>query len=412
MTAGPDRDAGLRWTVAHAAEGSPFFRELFARAAVRPDDVRGVGDLAALPFTTKADLRAAGPLGWNCVPVERVVRVHASSGTTGTRVIVTYTQADLDDWAEQFARAYRYAGVTAADRVQITPGYGLWTAGTGFQAGAERVGAMAVPAGPGQVDLQFELMRDLGSTVLCATSSFALLLGEEAHRRGIVDELCLTRGIFGSERWSESTRVRIEELLGIETFDIYGMTELYGPGVGIEGADHDGIYLWDDYYLVEIVDPDGDDVLPAGAEGEIVITTLRKEGTPLIRYRTGDLSRLLTGASGIDSPHPRVARITGRCDDMIKIRGVGVLPAQFDEALGAVDGTGTEYQIHVGRTGGREDLLVRVESSAAGASAAVAGAVREELHHRLGLRVDVDVVDPGTLPRSERKTRRVFDTRT
>jgi phenylacetate-CoA ligase len=401
-------DERLRWTVEHARNGSAWFRALLARAGVAPGDVRGVGDLAALPFTTKADLRAAGPLGWNCVPADRVVRVHGSSGTTGQRVVVTYTRADLDDWTDQFARAYRYAGVTAADRVQITPGYGLWTAGAGFQAGAEAVGAMAVPTGPGQVDLQFDLARDLGTTVLCATSSFALLLGEEAHRRGVAGELAWTRGILGSERWSEATRARIEALLGIETFDVYGMTELYGPGVGIEGPDHDGIHLWDDYYLVEVVEPGGDRVLPAGEQGEIVVTTLRKEGTPLLRYRTGDLSRLLPAAG---HPHPRIARLAGRCDDMVKVRGVALLPAQIDGALAQVDGAGAEYQIHVSRTGGRDELLVRVESAAADPSPALAGAVREAVRRAVGLRVDVDVVGPGALPRSERKTRRVFDTR-
>lgn len=400
-------DERLRWTVEHARAGSPWFRERLA--AVPPDAVRGVADLPALPFTTKADLRAAGPLGWNCVPAERVVRVHGSSGTTGQRVVVTYTQTDLDDWTDQFARAYRCAGVTAADRVQITPGYGLWTAGAGFQAGAERVGAMAVPTGPGQVDLQFDLARDLSTTVLCATSSFALLLGEEAHRRGIAGELGWTRGILGSERWSEATRARIEALLGIETFDVYGMTELYGPGVGIEGADHDGIHLWDDYYLVEIVEPGGERVLPAGEQGEIVVTTLRKEGTPLIRYRTGDLSRLLPPSGS--SPHPRIARLAGRCDDMVKVRGVALLPAQIDGALGDVDGAGAEYQVHVSRTAGRDELLVRLESATADPPPGLAGAVREAVRRAVGLRVDVEVVEPGALPRSERKTRRVFDTR-
>lgn len=402
------QDEGLRWTVAHAHAGSPALREHLDRAGVDPGGVHGVQDLAALPFTTKADLRAAGPLGWTCVPADQVVRVHASSGTTGARTIVSYTAKDLQDWTDQFARAYRLAGVGPQDRVQVTPGFGLWTAGAGFQAGAEAVGAMVVPTGPGDVDLQFEMMTGLGSTVLCSTASFALLLAEQARERGLLGRLALTRGIIGSERWGDAVRARIEELLGIETFDVYGMTELYGPGVGIEGPEHDGLHVWDDYYLVEVVDPDGDRVLPPGEEGEVVVTSLRKEGTPLLRYRTRDLSRLLPPG---DDGHPRLARLSGRTDDAVKVRGVLVMPSQVDAALATVEGAGSEYQVHVARTAGRDELLVKVESAWPGAPASLCPEVAAALRHALGLRADVEVVEPGALPRSTRKTQRVFDSR-
>jgi phenylacetate-CoA ligase len=402
---------GLAWTVRHAYEGSPFYRDLLDRHGVRPDRVRDAGDLAGLPFTTKEDLRAAYPFGFNAVPMERVVRVHASTGTTGKRILATYTQRDLEDWTEMFARCYRYAGVTAADRVQVTPGYGLWTAGIGFQLGAERVGAMTVPAGPGNVDLQFELMVDLQTTVVCATSSFGLLLAEQAAARGIRDRLALRAGIFGSERWGDAMRSRIEELLGIETFDIYGLTELYGPGTGIDCRRHGGIHYWDDYYLVEIVDPATGEPRPPGEEGEIVLTTLRKEAMPLIRYRTRDLSRLEPEPCACGSPHPRIARLTGRTDDMVKVRGVQVYPAGIDTALSGVPELGSEYQVHLSREDGRDVFLVRVEAASDPSPADLPDRAREALRQALGVRPEVEVVPPGTLPRSERKTRRVFDAR-
>jgi len=245
-----------------------------------------VEHLARLPLTTKEELRDAYPFGWTCVPLQGVVRVHASSGTTGRRIVATYTAQDLEDWADMFARCFEYAGVTRADRVQITPGYGLWTAGIGFQAGVEKLGAMAV--------------------------------------RKLTERLALRIGVFGSERWGPAMRRRIESLLGIETFDIYGLTELYGPGTGIDCHEHEGIHYWDDYYVVEVIDPATGATLPAGEEGELVITTLRKQAQPLLRYRTHDLSRLLPEPCACGSPYPRIARITGRSDDMFKVRGAGL----------------------------------------------------------------------------------------
>jgi phenylacetate-CoA ligase len=400
--------SGIAWTVQHACRGSEVFRLKLEGAGVDPRAVRTMEDLAAVPLTTKEELRDAYPFGWTCVPLADVVRVHGSTGTTGQRTLATYTSQDLADWADMFARCYEYAGVTRADRVQVTPGYGLWTAGIGFQAGAEKVGAMTVPTGPGNLDLQFQMLLDLQSTVLCATSSFGLLIAEEAHRRGVVDRLALRVGILGSERWGDAMRRRIESLLGIETFDIYGFTELYGPGTGIDCSEHEGIHYWDDYYVVEVVDPATGAVLPPGTEGELVVTTLRKQAQPLLRYRTRDLSRLIPEPCACGSPYPRIGRITGRSDDMFKVRGVQVYPAEIDTALSGIEGLGSEYQVVLTREEGHERFLVRVESDGDGSDA---DRVAEALRRRLGVRPDVEVVPLGELPRTERKTRRVFDER-
>ena len=400
--------SGLAWTVQHAYEGSEFFRVKLDAAGVRPHQVRTAEDLVRLPLTTKEELRDAYPFGWTCVPLADVVRLHASTGTTGRRVVATYTAQDLADWAEMFARCFEYARVTRADRVQVTPGYGLWTAGIGFQAGAERLGAMAVPTGPGNLELQFEAMLDLQTTVLCATSSFGLLVAEEAHRRGLVERLALRVGVFGAERWGAAMRRRIEELLGIETFDIYGFTELYGPGTGIDCPEHEGIHYWDDFYVIEVIDPESEAAVPPGEPGELVVTTLRKQAQPLLRYRTHDLSRLIPEPCRCGSPYPRIDRISGRSDDMFKVRGVQVYPAQIDTALSGIPGLSSEYQVVLSREAGRERFLVRVEAEP---ERDVEEVVADELRRRLGVRPDVEVVAVGTLPRTDRKTRRVFDER-
>jgi phenylacetate-CoA ligase len=405
-----DLDAEVRWTVRHAYEGAAFFRAHLGTAGVTPDDVRGAADLRRLPFTTKEQLRDHGPWGWTAVPMRDVVRVHSSSGTTGKRTICTYTAADVEAWTRQFVRCYTYAGVGPDDRVQLAVGYGMWTAGVGFQAAAERLGALVLPTGPGNTDLQVDTLRELGTTVLGATASFALLLAELIDARDIREDLDLRVGLFGSERWGETTRRRIETKLGIESFDVYGLTELWGPGTGIECREHDGIHVWADHYLVEIVDPVTGEPLPPGQEGEVVLTTFRKEATPLLRYRTRDLSALLPGPCACGSPHPRIARLRGRTDDAVKVRGVLVLPAQIDLVLAEfAEQTSGEYQLHVSRdAAGRDELLVKVEADA---PPTLTQGVAARLQHVTGLRVDVELVAVGTLPRSERKTRRVFDHR-
>ena len=404
-----DVDAAIRWTVQHATAGSSWWQAHFARAGVDPSSIAGLADLPKLPFSTKEDLRSSYPLGWASVPPEQLVRIHASSGTTGKRTVCAYTARDVDDWADQFARCFAMAGVGPEDRVQVMVGYGLWTAGVGFQSGAERLGALAVPTGPGNLELQLELMEDMQTTVLCATSSFALMIAEAVEAGGLRERLALRVGVFGSERWGAAMRERIETALGIDTFDIYGLTELYGPGVGIECSAHDGIHYWDDYYVVEIVDPDSGELLPAGEQGEVVITTLRKEGMPLIRYRTRDLSHVYAEACSCGSRYPRIAHLTGRTDDMVKVRGVAVFPAMVDTILHRIDGVGPEYQLHIRRDIEHGDVLTVV----------VEGEQRDGLHDELAhqlreglsVRPDVDVVPFGTLPRTERKAKRVFDHR-
>lgn len=398
---------GLDWTLRHAYQGSEFFRRKLDQAGVDPAGVATVEDLARVPLTTKEELREAYPFGWTCVPLDEVVRIHASSGTTGRRIVATYTAQDLEDWAEMFRRCYEYAGVTRQDRVQVTPGYGLWTAGIGFQAGAERLGAMCVPTGPGNLDLQFEMALDFQSTVVCATSSFGLLMAEEAVRRGLRGRLSLRVAILGSERWGEAMRRRIEQLMQVETFDIYGFTELYGPGVGIDCRLHEGIHYWDDHFVVEVIDPATGRVLPPGSQGELVVTTLRKQAQPLVRYRTHDISFVYPEPCPCGSPHPRIGRIVGRSDDMFKVRGVPVYPAQIDTVLASLPGLSSEYQVVLTREAGRDRFLVRVEGEDAEAGPAVA----EALRGALGVRPEVEVMSIGSLPRTERKTKRVFDQR-
>ena len=251
-------------------------------------EIKTAEDFKRLPFVDKAELRNAYPLGIQAVPDEEIVRIHSSSGTTGKPVIIPYTAKDVDDWATMFARCYQTAGITKADRIQITPGYGLWTAGIGFQAGCEKLGAMAVPMGPGNTEKQLQMMQDLRSTVICATSSYALLLAEEINKRGLKDKICLKKGVIGSERWSDKKREYIANELGIELYDIYGLTEIYGPGIGINCSDQTGMHYWDDYLYIEIIDPQTGENVEDGEEGEIVITTLVKEGAPLLRFRTHD----------------------------------------------------------------------------------------------------------------------------
>lgn len=401
--------AALRSSLEQAMAGSSYLREKFESAGVRPQMISEPEDLVRLPFTTKQEIRETPMSRYAAVPADQIVRIHSSSGTTGRRTICAYTAKDVDDWTEMFARCYRYAGLTAEDRIQIAVGYGLWTAGVGFQAGAERLGAMAVPSGPGNTEMQLELMADLGSTVICATSSFALLLAELVDKRDLRSQLALRVGITGSERWGEATRARIESLLGVETFDLYGLTELWGPGTGVECSQHDGIHVWSDHYHVEIIDPETLDPVPPGVMGEVVVTTLNKQATPLIRYRTRDLSYLYPEPCSCGSPYPRIGRIHGRSDDQVKIRGVIFLPAQVDTVLAELPDAGPEFQAHVDRDPeGRDTLTIRIEAFD---RPGLADELAHRLRRQIGLRVDVDLVEPGTLPRSERKTQRVFDHR-
>ena len=368
-------------------------------------------DFENLPFTWKGDLREAYPLGLQAVSDEAIVRIHSSSGTTGTPVIIPYTRQDVEDWAIMFARCYETAGLTNLDRVQITPGYGLWTAGIGFQAGAERLGAMAIPMGPGNTDKQLRMMQDLKSTVLCATSSYALLLTEEITKRGLRDQIFLKKGIIGSERWGEKMRRRIASELGVMLYDIYGLTEIYGPGIGISCNFETGIHFWDDYLYFEIIDPHTGRVLPDGEVGELVITTLKKEGAPLIRYRTHDLTRMVPGECPCGSPYPRIGTILGRTDDMVKVKGVNIFPSQIDELLKGIDGASSEYQVMIDHMNGRDIVTLFVEKEADADSEQLAIIIEHLFKTRIGITVIVKPVGIGDLPRSEKKSTRIYDNR-
>ncbi|MBR1507508.1 MAG: phenylacetate--CoA ligase [Eubacterium sp.] len=373
--------------------------------------VDSVEEFEKLPFSEKNDLREAYPLGLMTAPEEEIVRIHSSSGTTGLPVIIPYTKKDVDDWATMFARCYEMAGITKNDRIQITPGYGLWTAGIGFQAGCEKLGAMAVPMGPGNTDKQLQMMMDLKTTVLCSTSSYALLLAEEIEKRGIKDKIHLKKGVIGSERWGKKMRERIANELGIELYDIYGLTEIYGPGIGINCPGETGMHYWDDFIYIEIIDPKTGEVLPDGELGEIVITTLVKEGAPLIRYRTHDLSRIIPEPCPCGSKYPRLDVIMGRTDDMMKIKGVNVFPAQIEEILRDFPMLSSEYQIRISHVDGKDTLRIYVETDGTIDFAALAKKIASSVKSRIGFTPIVKVVEIGVLPRSEKKTKRVIDER-
>ena len=373
--------------------------------------VESVDDFLRLPFSHKQDLRDAYPLGLMAVPEEEIVRIHSSSGTTGTPVIIPYTAKDVDDWAAMFKRCYEFAGITTKDRIQITPGYGLWTAGIGFQLGAEKLGAMAVPMGPGNTDKQLQFMMDMKSTVLCATSSYALLLAEEIEKRGIRDKVFLKKGVIGSERWGEKMRRRISGELGIELYDIYGLTEIYGPGIGINCRYDQGMHIWDDYVYLEIIDPVTGENVPDGEFGEIVLTTLVKEGAPLIRYRTHDISRIIPGECPCGSRFPRIDVIQERSDDMVKFKGVNFFPKQIEEVLALYPEVSSEYQIRISHLEGRDTLRLYVETTGDVDFRKLGEKLEASVKSRIGFTPLVKVVEVGVLPRSEKKTKRVIDER-
>lgn len=373
--------------------------------------LKSAEDFEKLPFSEKNDLRGAYPLGLMTAPEEEIVRIHSSSGTTGTPVIIPYTAKDVDDWAIQFKRCYEMAGITPIDRIQVTPGYGLWTAGIGFQNGAEKLGAMVIPMGPGNTDKQLRMMMDMKSTVLCSTSSYALLLAEEIEKRGIKDNIHLKKGVIGSERWSDKMRERISTELGIELYDIYGLTEIYGPGIGISCKENCGMHYWDDYIYIEIIDPATGKNLPDGEIGEIVITTLVKEGAPLIRYRTHDLSRIIPGDCHCGSKFPRIDTIMGRTDDMMKIKGVNVFPSQIEEVLGTFPEISSEYQIRISHLDGKDTMRIYVETTGSVDFNDLGRRISEKVKSRIGFTPIVKVVEIGLLPRSTKKTQRVIDER-
>jgi len=390
---------------------SSFYQQKFKQAGIAADDIKTMEDFEKLPFTDKGDLRKAYPLGLQAVPDSEVVRIHSSSGTTGMPVIIPYTAKDVEDWAIMFSRCYAYAGMTKEDRIQITPGYGLWTAGIGFQAGAEKMGAMAIPMGPGNTQKQLQMMVDLKTTVLASTSSYALLLAEEVAKQNLGDKLYLKKGIIGSERWGEKMRNRIADELGIEIFDIYGLTEIYGPGISIDCSEHHGMHYWTDYLYFEIIDPETLKPVPMGSYGEVVISTLKKEGAPLLRYRTHDITRFIPGPCSCGSPYPRHDRIVGRTDDMVKVKGVNIYPGQIDELLKKVDGVSSEYLATVDHKDGKDCVFLNFEIKDGYDKQSIENEVKRQFKSQVGLSIISGASPMGSLPRSEKKSVRIIDNR-
>lgn len=411
---------GLKWTVSHAYHNSSHYRKKFDEAHVTPDAIRTLDDIRRLPFTTSTDLQEGYPFPLQSVPFTDIVRIHASSGTTGKRKVLCYTAKDVDDWANMFARCYEYAGCTPEDRVQIAVGYGVWTAGWGFQNGCERFGAMSIPIGPGNIEMQLQFLEDFHVTVMCCTASMGLLMAEEIDKSGLRGKIALRKMIFGAERSSDAMRQRIADLSGVameELYDIPGLTELYGPGTGLDCKYHTGIHYWADYYILEILNPDTLEPVPMGEEGEMVVTTLMKEASPLVRYRTRDVTRLIPGPCSCGSIMPRHDRILGRSDDMFIFRAVNIYPSHIDEILSKAQGVGSEYQIHLYRKeSGKDHMLIKVEREKGVPKDKERDKyIRKGIEHAIKKQImvscDVKILDYGDLPRSERKTKRVFDTR-
>ena len=408
--------AGLQWTVRHAFENSPFYRERLSAAGVTPESIRSLEDLDRLPFLTAQDLSDGYPFALRSVPFADLVRIHASSGTTGKRKVLCYTQKDLDDWQTMFARCYELAGLSREDRVQIAVGYGLWTAGAGFQQACEKFGALAIPVGPGNLELQTSLMIDLQTTVFCCTASMGLLLAEEVHNKGLREQLNLKKIILGAERSSSAMLESMKEYLGVQdVYDITGLTEVYGPGTGLSCGHGSAIHYWADYFILEILDPITLKPVAPGEVGEMVYTTLCKQGAPLIRYRSRDLTRLIEGECSCGCTLPRHDKILGRSDDVVIFRGVNVYPGQIDEVLHGVAGIGSEYQVHLGHSeDGRDFMAIRVERAKGGdplADAQLRKAIVSGIKHTLIVTCEVELVDHGSMPRSEKKTKRIFDER-
>ena len=405
----------LRWSLWHAYDHVPHFRRKCELQGVSPADVRALEDLAKFPFMTKEDLRSQYPFGLFAVPRERLARLHASSGTTGKPTLVGYTARDIDTWANVVARSIRAAGGRAGDLVHIAYGYGLFTGGLGAHYGAERLGCVVVPMSGGQTEKQVQLIVDLRPDIIMATPSYMLNIAEEFERQGLDPRECsLQVGIFGAEPWTDAMRAQIESRMGIDAVDIYGLSEVMGPGVAQECIEaKDGPVIWEDHFYPEIIDPKTGAVLADGEEGELVFTSLTKEALPVIRFRTRDLTRLLPPTA---RSMRRMGRITGRSDDMLIIRGVNVFPSQIEELILRQPELSAQYLIEVIRDGHLDALMVRVELAPGRAidatvSAAAAETLRRNVKAYVGISVDVRICEPNELPRSTGKARRVVDRR-
>ena len=407
---------GLKWTVSHAVTNSSLYRKKFEAAGIKPGDVQTLKDLESLPFLDKNDLQADYPLPLKSVPDEEVVRIHGSSGTTGKRKVMCYTKNDINTWSDMFARCYELSGMTTRDRVHIAVGYGLWTAGAGFQLGCERFGAMAIPMGPVNTDMHVEMLVDMQSTVFCSTASMALLMAEEVRKRDLRSKINLQRIILGAERHSNAMRTHIGELLNVEEIhDIYGLTELYGPGTGLDCKAHQGMHYWNDLFIYEIIDPETLKPVPEGELGELVITSLQKEASPLIRYRTHDITRFIPGDCPCGLNFPRHDRIHGRSDDMFTYRAVNIYPRQIDLILDPIPEVGSEFQVILDhQPDGRDMMTIRVERSESASASddnTLAAMISDRFRRKLLVRAEVVITDYGSLPRTQKKCQRVFDRR-
>lgn len=399
-------------------ENVKLFKERMDELGLKPEDIKGIEDLPKLPFSYKKDLRDYYPYGLFAVPLKDIVRVHASSGTTGKQIVVGYTRHDLDMWSDCFARQLTAAGATDEDFVQISYGYGLFTGGLGAHDGTQKIGATVIPTSSGNTQRQIQTMIDFGTTVLCCTPSYAMYLGETIAEMGVKNKLHLKAGIFGAEPWTEDMRHAIENLLGIKAYDIYGLSEIMGPGVAYECECQNGMHVNEDMFIPEIIDPDTGEVLPEGQSGELVFTTLTKEGFPLIRYRTRDICSLNYEKCKCGRTFVRMNKPTGRSDDMMIIRGVNVFPSQIEEVLLKIGGDVTpNYLILVDRKNNTDTLEVQVEMSETlfndemKSIAAVESNIKEKLRSVLGLSAKVTLVGPKTITRSEGKAKRVIDNR-
>jgi phenylacetate-CoA ligase len=405
----------LRWSLRHAYDNVEHYRRAFDAAGVRTDDLTEPGDLARFPYTTKADLRDNYPFGMFAVPRDRVARVHASSGTTGRPTVVGYTADDVDTWSDVMARSIHAAGGRPGDIVHVAYGYGLFTGGLGAHYGAERLGCTVVPVSGGMTERQVQLIRDFEPRIIMVTPSYFLAIVDEMERQGVDPAgTSLEIGIFGAEPWTDQMRAEMEQRCGIDAVDIYGLSEVMGPGVAQEaGATKDGLHIWEDHFYPEIIDPGSGEVVPDGEEGELVFTSLTKQAMPVIRYRTRDLTALQSGSAY--PAYRRMHKITGRDDDMMIVRGVNVFPTQIEEHILAVDGLAPHYVCVLTRPDRLDELTVRVESTAGGVGdpdrSTLARALAERVKSVIGVTISVDVVEPHALERSLGKAKRIDDRR-
>lgn len=419
-TASRDEIAALQlerigWTLRHAYGNVPFYRKSFSDHGVHPDDLKEIADLAHFPFTTKQDLRDNYPFGMFAVPREQVVRIHASSGTTGKPTVVGYTREDIDTWADVVARSIRAAGGRPGMRVHVAYGYGLFTGGLGAHYGAERLGCMVIPMSGGMTERQVQLISDFEPDVIMVTPSYMLTILDEMERQGVdPHSTSLKTGIFGAEPWTEDMRHEIEQRLGMHAVDIYGLSEVLGPGVANECVEtKDGLHIWEDHFYPEVIDPVTTEVLPEGEKGELVFTSLTKRALPVVRYRTRDLTRLLPGTAR--PGFRRMEKVTGRSDDMMIIHGVNVFPTQIEELVMRMPGLSPHFQCVLTRPARLDELTVCVEAARGSASSDQRPVLAEELRarvkHTVGVTISVEVVEPGTVERSVGKMKRIVDHR-